>query len=160
MDELSVFTWYGIPSSPVTEKLPAAMTMTSIAVAPIDGMMRGNVTLLSSTPMNAEQFYQAYLAILQVYGFMAVPSGNIIKVMPDTNMRQIPANDLQAQRHLAFSLARVTPGLVLMILVGAAVVFFLLPRMPSTIAPLACGVEEPERRTTWRLIPAPARRES
>jgi transglutaminase-like putative cysteine protease len=32
---------------------------------------------------------------------------------------------------LAFSLARVTPGLVLMILVGAAAVFFLLPRMSA-----------------------------
>ena len=44
---------------------------------------------------------------------------------------QARSNDLQAQRHLAFSLARVTPGLVLMILVGAAVVFFLLPRMST-----------------------------
>jgi len=44
---------------------------------------------------------------------------------------QSRSNDLQAQRHLAFSLARVTPGLVLMILVGAAVVFFLLPRMST-----------------------------
>ncbi|HMD58789.1 MAG TPA: type II secretion system secretin GspD, partial [Steroidobacteraceae bacterium] len=77
----------------VTEAVQAATGKTFI----IDPRVRGNVTLLSSTPMNAEQFYQAYLAILQVYGFMAVPSGNIIKVMPDTNMRQIPANDLQAQ---------------------------------------------------------------
>src|SRR5277367_2819946 len=70
----------------VTEAVQAATGKTFI----IDPRVRGNVTLLSSTPMNAEQFYQAYLAILQVYGFMAVPSGNIIKVMPDTNMRQIP----------------------------------------------------------------------
>src|SRR6202790_927966 len=39
------------------------------------------------------------------------------------------SNDGQEHRHLAFSLARATPGLVLMILVGAAAVFFLLPRM-------------------------------
>ncbi len=77
----------------VTEAVQAATGKTFI----IDPRVRGNVTLLSSTPMNADQFYQAYLAILQVYGFMAVPSGNLIKVMPDTNMRQIPANDLQAQ---------------------------------------------------------------
>ncbi|HEX9138571.1 MAG TPA: type II secretion system secretin GspD [Steroidobacteraceae bacterium] len=77
----------------VTEAVQAATGKTFI----IDPRVRGNVTLLSSTPMNAAQFYQAYLAILQVYGFMAVPSGNIIKVMPDTNMRQIPANDLQSQ---------------------------------------------------------------
>ncbi|MGD0568642.1 MAG: DUF3488 and transglutaminase-like domain-containing protein [Candidatus Sulfotelmatobacter sp.] len=38
------------------------------------------------------------------------------------------SRDLQEHRHLAFSLARTTPALVLMILVGAAAVFFLLPR--------------------------------
>jgi transglutaminase-like putative cysteine protease len=41
------------------------------------------------------------------------------------------SSDLQEDRHLAFSLARVTPALVLMILVGAAAVFFLLPRMSA-----------------------------
>jgi len=41
------------------------------------------------------------------------------------------SNDVQEHRHLAFSLARTTPGLVVMILVGAAAVFFLLPRMSA-----------------------------
>jgi protein-glutamine gamma-glutamyltransferase len=41
------------------------------------------------------------------------------------------SSDGQEHRHLAFSLARMTPGLVLMILVGAAAVFFLLPRMSA-----------------------------
>ena len=41
------------------------------------------------------------------------------------------SNDAHEHRHLAFSLARATPGLVLMILVGATAVFFLLPRMSA-----------------------------
>ncbi len=41
------------------------------------------------------------------------------------------SRDAHEHRHLAFSLARVTPGLVLMIFVGAAAVFFLLPRMSA-----------------------------
>ncbi|HWW15878.1 MAG TPA: DUF3488 and transglutaminase-like domain-containing protein [Candidatus Dormibacteraeota bacterium] len=41
------------------------------------------------------------------------------------------SKDPQEHRHLAFSLARVTPSLVLLILVGAAAVFFLLPRMSA-----------------------------
>jgi protein-glutamine gamma-glutamyltransferase len=41
------------------------------------------------------------------------------------------SNDMQEHRHLAFALARVTPGLVLMILVGAGAMFFLLPRMSA-----------------------------
>ena len=41
------------------------------------------------------------------------------------------SSDAHEHRHLAFSLARMTPALVLMILVGAAAVFFLLPRMSA-----------------------------
>jgi len=41
------------------------------------------------------------------------------------------SSDAHEHRHLAFSLARATPALVLMILVGAAAVFFLLPRMSA-----------------------------
>ncbi len=40
-------------------------------------------------------------------------------------------NDAQEHRHLAFALVRVTPSLVLMILVCAGAVFFLLPRMSA-----------------------------
>jgi protein-glutamine gamma-glutamyltransferase len=41
------------------------------------------------------------------------------------------SRDDEEHRHLAFSLARMTPVLVLMILLGAAAVFFLLPRMSA-----------------------------
>jgi len=41
------------------------------------------------------------------------------------------SSDEHEHRHLAFSLARMTPSLVLMILVAAAAVFFLLPRMSA-----------------------------
>src|ERR1700722_638425 len=60
----------------------------------IDPRVRAQVTMLSSTPMTPDQFYQAFLAILQVHGFIAVPSGNIVKILPDTNMRQYPGDDL------------------------------------------------------------------
>jgi transglutaminase-like putative cysteine protease len=41
------------------------------------------------------------------------------------------SRDGQEHRQLAFSVARMTPALVLMILIGAAAVFFLLPRMST-----------------------------
>jgi transglutaminase-like putative cysteine protease len=41
------------------------------------------------------------------------------------------SSDAHEHRHLAFSLARVTPVLVVMILAGAAAVFFLLPRVSA-----------------------------
>ncbi|MFI4869675.1 MAG: type II secretion system secretin GspD [Steroidobacterales bacterium] len=60
----------------------------------IDPRVHAQVTMLSSTPMTPDQFYQAFLAILQVHGFIAVPAGNVTKIIPDANMRQYPANDL------------------------------------------------------------------
>jgi general secretion pathway protein D len=60
----------------------------------VDPRVRAQVTMLSSTPMSPAAFYQAFLAILQVHGFVAVPSGNVIKILPDANARQLPANDL------------------------------------------------------------------
>ena len=60
----------------------------------IDPRVRAQVTMLSSTPMTSDQFYQAFLAILQVHGFIAVPSGSVIKIVPDANMRQYPSQDL------------------------------------------------------------------
>ena len=60
----------------------------------IDPRVRAQVTMLSSTPMTPDQFYQAFLAILQVHGFVAIPTGNVIKIVPDANMRQYAANDL------------------------------------------------------------------
>ncbi|MGD9842206.1 MAG: type II secretion system secretin GspD [Steroidobacteraceae bacterium] len=61
----------------------------------IDPRVKAQVTMLSSTPMSPNAFYEAYLSILQVHGYVAVPSGgNTIVIMPDANARQVPANDL------------------------------------------------------------------
>ncbi|MCC7198756.1 MAG: type II secretion system secretin GspD [Gammaproteobacteria bacterium] len=60
----------------------------------VDPRVRAQVTMLSATPMSAGAFYEAFLAILQVHGFVAVPAGNVIKILPDANARQLPANDL------------------------------------------------------------------
>jgi general secretion pathway protein D len=50
--------------------------------------------MISSTPMSPAAFYEAYLAILQVHGFIAVQSGEVTKILPDANARQIPSIDL------------------------------------------------------------------
>ena len=60
----------------------------------IDPRVRAQVTMLSSTPMSPAAFYEAFLSILQVYGFIAVPSGDVVKILPDANARQMPGNDL------------------------------------------------------------------
>jgi general secretion pathway protein D len=50
--------------------------------------------MLSATPMTPDAFYEAFLALLQVHGFVAVPSGKTVKVIPDANARTVPGNDL------------------------------------------------------------------
>jgi general secretion pathway protein D len=63
----------------------------------VDPRVRAQVTMLSSTPMSPAAFYEAFLSILQVHGFVAVPSGDVIKIIPDANARQVPANDLPSR---------------------------------------------------------------
>jgi protein-glutamine gamma-glutamyltransferase len=49
----------------------------------------------------------------------------------DANIQARHSNDPQEHRRLAFSLARVAPALMLMILISGAAVFFLMPRMSA-----------------------------
>ena len=55
----------------IAEAVSAATGKTFI----IDPRVRAQVTMLSSTPMSPAAFYETFLSILQVYGFIAVPSG-------------------------------------------------------------------------------------
>ena len=54
----------------------------------IDPRVSAKVTMLSSTPLTPEAFYEAFLSILQVHGYVAVPTGNLIKIVPDATARQ------------------------------------------------------------------------
>jgi general secretion pathway protein D len=60
----------------------------------IDPRVNAKVTMLSATPMSPTAFYEAFLSVLQVYGYVAVPAGKVIKIIPNTDARQVPANDL------------------------------------------------------------------
>jgi general secretion pathway protein D len=60
----------------------------------IDPRVNAKVTMLSATPMTPAAFYEAFLSVLQVYGYVAVPAGKVIKIIPNTDQRVVPANDL------------------------------------------------------------------
>ncbi|HJP39185.1 MAG: type II secretion system secretin GspD [Gammaproteobacteria bacterium] len=60
----------------------------------IDPRVKAQVTMLSSVPMSADAFYETFLSILQVYGFVAIPAGDVIKILPDSNARQMAGNGL------------------------------------------------------------------
>lgn len=54
----------------------------------VDSRVNAKVTLYSSTPMTADEFYAAFLSILTVNQFQAVPAGNLIKIVPIAQTRQ------------------------------------------------------------------------
>ncbi len=56
----------------------------------LDPRVTGKVNLLSAQPMSKEAFYEAFLSILQVHGYVAIESGNLVKILPDATARQFP----------------------------------------------------------------------
>jgi general secretion pathway protein D len=54
----------------------------------VDPRITAKVTMLSSTPMSPDAFYEAFLSILQVNGYAAMQTGDIIKIVPDASARQ------------------------------------------------------------------------
>ena len=57
----------------------------------IDPRVTGQkVTMVSSTPMSPEVFYEAFLSILEVHQYAAVTSGDIVKIIPNATARQYP----------------------------------------------------------------------
>jgi len=54
----------------------------------VDPRVKGKVTVLSSAPMNKEEIYDLFLAVLQVHGFTAIPGEEVIKVIQQVDAKQ------------------------------------------------------------------------
>ncbi len=54
----------------------------------IDPRVKGKVTVISAHPMDKDEFYQVFLSILEVHGFSTIPSGDLIKIVPDVKAKQ------------------------------------------------------------------------
>ena len=106
----------------------------------IDPRVNAKVTMLSATPMSPAAFYEAFLAVLQVYGYVAVPAGKVIKIVPNTDMRQFPSSDLP-NTVSSSSDELVTQIITLKNVSAAALVPMLRPLIPSYghLAPYASG---------------------
>lgn len=61
----------------------------------VDPRVKGNVTVVSSRPMDAAEIYQVFLSILRVHGYSAVRTDNVVKIIPESQAKQsdIPADD-------------------------------------------------------------------
>lgn len=49
----------------------------------IDPRVSGKISLISSKPINPKEVYQLFLSILELLGYSAIPSGNIVKIVPN-----------------------------------------------------------------------------
>lgn len=54
----------------------------------VDPRVQGKVTIVSSKPMEPAEVYQVFLAVLQTLGYSAIPSGDVIKIIPDAEAKQ------------------------------------------------------------------------
>ncbi len=54
--------------------------------------VQGKVTVVSARPMQSDEIYDVFLSVLRVHGFAAVPSGSMIKILPDAVAQQDAAS--------------------------------------------------------------------
>src|SRR5215469_3396784 len=54
----------------------------------VDPRVRANIILAGEEP--SEITYPQFLTVLEVYGFIAVDDGGLVRILPDANMRQEP----------------------------------------------------------------------
>jgi len=48
----------------------------------VDPRVHGKITLVSQNPMTPDELYQVFLSMLQLLQYDAIPSGNVIKIVP------------------------------------------------------------------------------
>ncbi|MEE8119070.1 MAG: type II secretion system secretin GspD [Gammaproteobacteria bacterium] len=56
----------------------------------IDPRVKGRVTMVSARRISLDAVYATFLSVLQVHGFAAVTSGDIIKIIPAVDARPVP----------------------------------------------------------------------
>lgn len=65
----------------------------------IDPRIKGNVTVISSTAMDADAIYELFLSVLRVHGYAAVPAGKVVKIVQQTLAKQ-SGNPLDAANNI------------------------------------------------------------
>ena len=56
----------------------------------VDPRVKGKVTLVSGGPLDADEIYSVFLSVLEVHNFAAIPSGDVIKIVPTNIVKQSP----------------------------------------------------------------------
>jgi len=56
----------------------------------VDPRVKGSVTVISSTSMDRDAVYALFLSVLRVHNFIAMPSGDVIRITPNAQGKQTP----------------------------------------------------------------------
>jgi general secretion pathway protein D len=56
----------------------------------VDPRIKGNVTVISSTPMTADAVYELFLSVLRVHNWTAVPAGGVMRIQQNATAKQSP----------------------------------------------------------------------
>lgn len=97
----------------------------------VDPRVKAKVTVISSTPTNAEELYEVFLSVLQVHGFAAVETGDLTKILPEVTARTGPVPNLSANTTNAGSDQLVTHVIKLKNVSAAQLVPILRPLVPQ-----------------------------
>ena len=65
----------------------------------IDQRVQGKISIISSTPMSNHELYQVFLSVLQVSGYAAIPSGDVIKIIPNIDAKTQSADLLNEMKN-------------------------------------------------------------
>ena len=64
----------------------------------VDPRVQGKISIVSGTPMSDRELYQVFLSVLQVSGYAAIPSGHVIKIVPNMDARTMSPDGLSLLR--------------------------------------------------------------
>ncbi|MBA2652066.1 MAG: type II protein secretion LspD, partial [Tatlockia sp.] len=65
----------------------------------VDPRVQGKISIISSTAMSDKELYQVFLSMLQVSGYAAIPSGDVIKIVPNIDAKTISPDQLSLLRN-------------------------------------------------------------
>jgi general secretion pathway protein D len=54
----------------------------------VDPRVKGKVTVISTTNMTDEEVFELFQSVLNVHGYASVPSGDVLKIVPNTGAKQ------------------------------------------------------------------------
>ena len=81
-------TWkINLKNADIREFISQVSTITGRSFI-IDPRVKGDVTVVSSTAMDRDGIYELFLSVLQVHGFAAVPSGNVVRIVQTVLAKQ------------------------------------------------------------------------